>query len=323
MINYSRYDAAMAKVRARQAQLNKTAKDGWERMANFAKAHAEFDSEINAAKKDMYAQTPGGNYKSFVQYHNPFRGSRATSQAAYLQAKYRGMSDSQIRRAGYKGDAIAEAVANPARSTVGPSKYVAPEYRDNAYYAQVQADTPEPEPQAPAVPAAAQQYQKTFDEKVAAGGGMTNTTPISTAGRVSSFDETGAPTAIPEAAAGTLDTGGDEVSSSGGRISLFDGAGTPRPEAVLGTFDTGGDQVSSGEGLVTDSPYDTSAPYPDRDANGLVITAEDPTSGSLARDQAVSFMKSGEKRGRTNRVVSNRTGNRDGGGRSYYSSRFG
>ena len=130
-INYSKFDAVMAKVNARKAELNKTAKDGWDRLANSSKARKEFQAELDEAKQGMYDQTPGGTYKSFLQYRDPLRGDRKYSPAAYLQMKKQGNTDEEIRRAGYQGEtpsAYTGAGSGPAKGGV-KSRYVQPKDR--------------------------------------------------------------------------------------------------------------------------------------------------------------------------------------------------
>ena len=130
-INYSKFDAVMAKVNARTAELNKTAKDGWDRLANSSKARKEFQAELDEAKQGMYDQSPGGTYESFLQYRNPLRGDRKYSPAAYLQMKNQGNTDEEIKRAGYQGDtpsAYTGAGSGPAKGGV-KSRYVQPKDR--------------------------------------------------------------------------------------------------------------------------------------------------------------------------------------------------
>lgn len=322
MINYSRYDAAMAKVKARQAQLNKGAVDGWARMANFAKAHKEHNAEIHAAKQDMYAQTPGGNHASFQQYHNPFRGARATSKAAYLQAKYRGMDDNQIRKAGYVGESIEEAVASPKRSSVGPSKYVAPKYRDNAYYSQVQADV-EAGPQLSS-------YEKTIKKIKDDRAAKESTHPLRSlkpgdqapAGYVESIRAkaaSNAPQQYQDKFNEVVAEGGGMPNtvpiSASGRISTFNEDGSPRdvPENITGTFDTGGDQISSGPKTSVSVQDVTSAGPTPGDAESSSVVK--PISGSTgsAKNYVPGQLK--RNRGELTRGLTSST-------RDYYTKRF-
>ena len=257
MIDYSSFDAVMAKIKARQAELDKPGQSGWDRLANNQKATKEFQKELDAAKEGMYAQTPGGNYGSFLQYHNPFRGARATSKAAYMQAQYRGMDDAQIRRAGYKGEYVNNARPS-SKSSVGPSKYVAPENRDEAYYEQVKADYEAGPPPSPVQAALGigtkspvQQYNDKFNEKVVEGGGIP-TAPVPESKDVTDTTAPPAPASSSPAPASSSPT---PASSS------------PAPKDV----------------------YDVSAPYPDRDSegnripsgSGVKASAQDPTSVGL------------------------------------------
>ena len=322
MIDYTRYDAAMAKVKARQAQLNKGAVDGWARMANYAKAHKENDAEIHAAKQDMYAQTPGGNRASFQQYHNPFRGARATSKAAYLQAKYRGMDDNQIRKAGYVGESIKEAVTSTKRKFVGPSKYVVPKYRDIAYNSQVQADV-EAGPQLSS-------YEKTIEKIFGDRAAKESTHPLRSlkpgdqapAGYVESIRAkatSSAPQQYQDKFNEVVAEGGGMPNavpiSTSGRVNRFNEDGSSRdvPENITGTADTGGNQISSGpRATVSAQDVTSAAPTPGDVEDANVVKVISGSTGS-AKNYVPGQLK--QNRGELTRGLPSST-------REYYAQRF-
>lgn len=190
--DYSRLDAVTAKRNARAAQLNKASgAKGFAKLDGIAQANKEFAKELDAARAELHASSPGGTYQSFVATRNPFRKSH--DEATYLRAKHSGMSHSDIMRAGYRGTVPDPTPFNTVASGGIKNQYVAPENRTEEEwknldpaahqrmfgwkedYAQKMKELEEREA---ALAEMEGLYQSGFNGAVEAGGGTTTNAPV-------------------------------------------------------------------------------------------------------------------------------------------------